>query len=272
MVKRFYLRAMTCLTAVVVVGGFHTAKAGSFGAAQEVTQLLNNVELASIAGTELKVLAANAEQISNQVIQIENQLRDFQNQTLNTISLDTQQWGEVVGSLKRLRTAVKDAGSIAARAKGLDVRMKAQFRRAELYGRSALSQFEYAESYDDWMKLTQNAADSSLSVASATFADVETEANLLSELERSSRTAIGRQQALEVGNMVAGSIARQMGQLRALTAQHSEQVAIFNAKYAFDRDQHVLGLRAAETRLKNAPKKETIDWMERAKRGNLLND
>lgn len=265
--NRLVMRAMCGVAAFTVAT---PADAGSFGAAQEVTQLLNNVELASIAGTELEILAANAEQIANQVIQIENQVRDFQNQTLNTLPIDVQRWGEVVGTIKRLRRAMRDAGAIAAQAKGLDVRMRAQFRRADLYGKSALSAFDYAESYDDWISLTQNAADSALSIASATFEDVDDEAELLAQLETASRSAIGRQQALEIGNMVAGSVARQMGQLRALTAQHAEQVAVFNAKNGFDRDQYVLSLQQAKKRIETAPQPESIDWRERAADGEVV--
>lgn len=264
--KRFVLMGAMC--AAVSVGAVRPVPASS-GFATELTQTLNNIELLVIGTIEQSALAQEVIQVSNQVTMIEGQIRDYVNQIENTVGVVQQEWGDVVERFDRLHNAYEKAGSLVAKAKNIDVRLKDAFSGDSLYDGSVLSQFKFGRHYDEWVGATRDTVDTALSAAALTIEDVGTEAKLLHTLEDMSRTAVGRQQALEVGNQLAGSLARQMGQLRGLVAAQTESMAVFQAAYVAPYDQYNRERLHMRQQVEDLDPPDAIDWVRRAADGEI---
>ena len=247
------------------------ARAGAFGVdvATEFTQTLNNLELLVISSIEQSILAQEVIQVANQVTMIEGQIRDYVNQIENTVGVVEQKWGDVTERFRRLRSAYEKAGSLVAKAKNIDVRLKDAFSGDSLYDGSFLSQLKFGRHYDEWVDATRDTVDTALSAAAVTMEDVNNEADLLVELEEMSKTAVGRQQALEVGNQLAGSLARQMGQLRGLVAAQTESMAVFQAAYVAPYDQFNRERENMGQQIEDGTPPEAVDWRKRAADGDI---
>lgn len=264
--KRFAVAMATGMVAAWTPAGPSQA---SSGFATELTQTLNNIELLVIGTIEQSALAQEVIQVSNQVTMIEGQIRDYVNQIENTVGVVEQKWGDVTGRFQRLRSAYQKAGSLVAKAKNIDVRLKDAFTGDSLYDGSVLSQFKFGRHYDEWVGATRDTVDTALSAAAITMEDVSTEADLLVTLEDMSKTAIGRQQALEVGNQLAGSLARQMGQLRGLVAAQTESMAVFHAAYVAPYDQFNMERENMRRQVEDGVAPKAVDWRRRAADGDI---
>ncbi|WP_419739480.1 P-type conjugative transfer protein TrbJ [Ruegeria sp.] len=244
---------------------------GAVGRATEFTQLLNNAELVSLVGLETKLLNTNARQLATQANLLRTQLQAYRNMQRNTANLPETIWGDVVTSLTELRSVMASAGALASDGAALDALMKGRLIADPLFEASALSRGAFESRYNDWVALSQSALNAALGTARMTVEDVDSEAELIARITRQGQTVQGQVEALQVGNELATSIARQMAQLRLLTAAQNEQTSLFQARWMAERDaaeaaRRETVRRAEEERARRAPGRNIIGSFGRGTR------
>ena len=222
-----------------------SAGPGGFGAATEWTQLLNNAELASIAGLEARILSTGTEQLLTEVEQLATQLRTYEIMLRNVRSLPEQHLRAAMAPVLRLREIGAEARSIARAGQSLDTFLR----------------------YDDWQSRWQASLSAGLGAAGATLADVKSEAELIDLVSTRFGTEAGQMQVLQGANQIAASLARQMNGLRAITATQAEQTSIAWSRVLADMDREEALRRRHEREVH-----ETLESLEAVPPGRSLND
>lgn len=198
------------------------AQAGvAVGGATEWTQILNNIQLVELAGTNIEQVAQNAQQIAHQVSQIENQLDQYRAMLQNLEKLPQNIWGDAVGDLNQLQRLVAQGEGIAFSLGGLDDILRQRFPSFTDV-QTGLSQDEsYSEAYARWSNVNRDTISGTLAAAGLTAEQFKSEASTLSHLHTQSANAVGQMQALQVGHAIADQQVAQMQKLRGLISQQT---------------------------------------------------
>ena len=240
------------------------ARAGPGGGmATEWTQLLNNAELVAILGKETEGVALNVRQLATQAELLRTQFLAYQNMIRNTENLPQTIWGDVETSFLNLRGVMAAANTLASDGAVLDRLLRSRLVTDPLYEASPLAREEFAGRYDEWSGLSQNALNAALSTARLTVSDVADEVGLLGRIAGQGRTVNGQVEAIQVGNEISASVARQLAQLRVLTAAQNEQTSLFQARWMAERDAEEAERRdgrrrAEEYQRRRGPAKDLI--------------
>ncbi|TMV85707.1 P-type conjugative transfer protein TrbJ [Thioclava sp. BHET1] len=233
----------TAMVSVMVLSLFGTTAAPVLAGpnpatqqATELTQLANKAELIKQVNQSASQINLQTEQLTQQINLVAGQLKAYQNMVENTKNLPQQMWGDVTQNLTALRDINQTSHTLAAEGSQLDTIMKAKLVTDPLYQSSALSQADYAARYQQWSTASQNALKSVLSNNQLTMKDVGTESDLINTIQQQGSTADGQVQAIQVGNELAASTARQIAQLRGLVASQNEQTSLYQARALSQQD------------------------------------
>jgi len=190
-------------TAVVLVAVMATetlspvpAHAGVPGVfATEYTQILNYVELAG--------------QLEKQVLMVENQLNQLADMAKHGITITDQLFGTVASDINNLNQIVKTGQSLSYTMSNLDGSFRLRFP-----GYS--SSTNYGQSYQTWSQTSLDSTRGALNAAGLQNSQFNSDEALLKTLQGQSQSAVGRMQAIEVGNQIAENQAEQLMKLRQL--------------------------------------------------------
>jgi len=237
------------------------------GFATEWTQLLNNAQLGQIATTEAAILSTEAESLVAQLEQLRTQLAAFEIMQRNIRSLPEHHLQQAMGAVRRLREIAGAADSIARSGRSLDDFLRSDLITDPLFERRGLDRAGSRESYTEWNNRWHSSMEAGLRGAGVTLEDVESEARLIDAISTRFGTEAGQMQVLQGANQVAASMARQMNDLRALTATQAETVTVAWGRVLADMDR-----REAEQRLQDAQIRETLQQLDAQAQGRTLND
>lgn len=220
---RPYAKLRSAALSVILSAGLTvTAQAGAVtGVATEWTQILNNLQLVDLAGTNIEQVGQNAQQIAHQITQIENQLAQYQTMLQNLERLPQSIWGDAVSDLNRLQQLVAQGEGIAFSMSGLDDVLKQRFPSFDEFARGLADGQDFSSQYADWSQTNRDTIAGTLAGAGLTAEQFQTEAQTMTQLQRQSETAVGQMQALQVGHSIASQQVDQMQKLRGLVAQQS---------------------------------------------------
>ena len=190
-------------TAVVLVAVMATetlspvpAHAGVPGVfATEYTQILNYVELAG--------------QLEKQVLMVENQLNQLADMAKHGITITDQLFGTVASDINNLNQIVKTGESLSYTMSNLDGSFRLRFP-----GYS--SSTNYGQSYQTWSQTSLDSTLGALNAAGLQNSQFNSDEALLKTLQGQSQSAVGRMQAIEVGNQIAENQSEQLMKLRQL--------------------------------------------------------
>jgi P-type conjugative transfer protein TrbJ len=190
-------------TAVVLVAVMATetlspvpAHAGVPGVfATEYTQVLNYVELAG--------------QLEKQVLMVENQLNQLADMAKHGITITDQLFGTVASDINNLNQIVKTGESLSYTMSNLDGSFRLRFP-----GYS--SSTNYGQSYQTWSQTSLDSTLGALNAAGLQNSQFNSDEALLKTLQGQSQSAVGRMQAIEVGNQIAENQSEQLMKLRQL--------------------------------------------------------
>jgi type IV secretion system protein TrbJ len=167
----------------------------------ELTQLANNIQL--------------VDQLARQVELVREAIAQTTNLTLNTQTLERQEWSGAVTEIRKLNDLLSQAKSLSFTASDLD----AQFARKYSDYNAYVAQQPNAETLgtrlQQWSEDTNDSVLTTLKAAGLSARQIEGEEDsYLRSLERLAETAEGRMQAIQVGNQIAMASARQTQKLR----------------------------------------------------------
>ena len=239
---------------------------GLTGMATEWTQLLNNAELGRLLGIETRSLATETKSLAVETRQLETELQALEIMRRNVRKLPDRHVGNVIEPILRLRRIAGQAGSIAIDGRSIDSFLRSDLVTDPLYDRRGLDRADLSASYDDWSARWGSSMETNLRQTGMTLEDVETEARLIDRIQSRMGTEEGQMQVLQGGNLVAASMARQLNDLRRITATQSEQTSIAWARRLEEMDRREAAERAQQqeieqsrARLGNAPRGRTLN-------------
>lgn len=213
----FRSAALAAILSASLSGAAHAGAAT--GGATEWTQILNNVQLIDLAGTNIEQVGQNAQQIAHQITQIENQLVQYQTMLQNLERLPDNIWGEAVADLNRLQSLVQQGEGIAFSMGGLDDVLKDRFGSYADFSGNLPEDF--SSMWDSWSQTNRDTIAGTLAGANLTAEQFQNEAGTMAQLQRQSESAAGQMQALQVGHSIAGQQVEQMQKLRGLMSQQT---------------------------------------------------
>ena len=243
---------------------------GLTGMATEWTQLANNAELGRLLGIETRSLHTETQSLAAETNQLQTQLQALEIMRRNVRVLPDHAIGNVIEPVMRLRRIAGQAGSLAGNGRSLDMFLRSDLIKDPLYDRRGLDRADLASDYDEWTGRWNASMETNLRQTGFTLEDVESEARLLERIQSRMGTEEGQMQVLQGGNLVAASMARQLNDLRRITATQSEQTSIAWARSLdeMDRREAVERDRQREIdeslrRLRNAPDGRTLNELFR---------
>ena len=163
--------------------------------ATEYTQLLNYLQLVG--------------SLEKQVLMVENQLTQIADMARNGVTITNQMFGTVVSDITNLNQIVKTGQSLSYTMSNLDGAFRLRFPG---YSSSA----NYGQSYQNWSQTSLDSTRGALDAAGLQNSQFNSDEALLQTLQGQSESAVGRMQAIEVGNQIAENQAEQLMKLRQL--------------------------------------------------------
>jgi P-type conjugative transfer protein TrbJ len=163
--------------------------------ATEFTQILNYVELAG--------------QLEQQVLMVENQLNQLLDMAKHGITITDQLFGTVASDITNLNKIVQTGQSLSYTMSNLDSSFQLRFPG---YSPST----NYGQSYQTWSQTSLDSTLGALNAAGLQNSQFNSDEALLQTLQGQSQSAVGRMQAIEVGNQIAENQAEQLMKLRQL--------------------------------------------------------
>ncbi len=233
---------------------------GLTGAATEWTQLLNNAELGRILSIESRSLHTETRSLAAETRQLQTQLQALEIMRRNVRVLPDHAIGNVIAPVTRLNRIARQAGGLAIDGRNLDTFLRSDLIKDPRYDRRGLDRANLSASYDAWTTQWNGSMETNLRQSGFTLEDVETEARLIDRIQSRMGTEEGQMQVLQGGNLVAASMARQLNDLRRITATQSEQTSIawgrqldeMDRREAVERERQ-REIEASRERLRNAP-------------------
>ena len=171
----------------------HAGVPGLF--ATEYTQILNYVELAG--------------QLEKQVVMVENQLNQLADMAKHGITITDQLFGTVASDITTLRQIVNTGQALSYTLSNMDGTFRLRFPG---YSTST----NYGQSYQTWSQTSLDSTLGALKAAGVQNSQFDSDSALLQSLKSQSQSAVGRMQAIEVGNQIAENSAEQLMKLRQL--------------------------------------------------------
>lgn len=171
----------------------HAGVPGVF--ATEYTQLLNYVELVGA--------------LEKQVMMVENQLTEIADMTKHGITISNQLFGTVGSDITNLRQIVNTGQALSYTMSNMDGAFRLRFPG---YSTST----NYGQSYQTWSQTSLDSTLGALNAAGLQNSQFASDTSLLQTLQQQSTSAVGRMQALEVGNQIAENQSEQLMKLRQL--------------------------------------------------------
>ncbi len=253
--------------AALAAGALPAGAGGATGHATEWTQLLNNAELGRILDIETRSLSTETRSLSAELRQVRTQLQALDIMRRNIERLPDRHLGDVLEPALRLARIAGEAGSVARSGARIDGFLRSDLITDPLFERRGLDRARSGESYEAWNERWHAAMETNLRQTGLTFEDVETEARLIEAIQSRFGDEEGQMQVLQGTNEIASSLARQMNDLRRITATQSEEVSIAWARVLADMDEREANERAYEREIG-----ETIRSLEAAPGGRTLNE
>ncbi|WP_299083379.1 hypothetical protein [uncultured Ruegeria sp.] len=220
--------------------------------AKEWTQLANNFQLASIVALEGEHLAVNAKTLTNEIQQLATQIQTYQAILRNLDQLPDTVLTEAMEPVQRLHGVMAEARSVAADGQRLDEFLRSDLITDPLFDGQVLSDARLAERYDEWMKVWDGTLAAGLQQVGLTFEDIGSEAQLLDRISGRFSGVDGNLKALQVSNELSSSVARQLVDLRALTATQVQQNTVAWSRVLADLDRKESAQRETDVEIQES--------------------
>ena len=240
---------------------------GLTGAATEWTQLLNNAELGKILSIESRSLHTETRSLAAETRQLRTQLQALEIMRRNVRVLPDHAIGNVIAPVTRLNRIARQAGGLAIDGRNLDTFLRSDLITDPRYDRRGLDRANLSASYDAWTTQWNGSMETNLRQSGFTLEDVETEARLIDRIQSRMGTEEGQMQVLQGGNLVAASMARQLNDLRRITATQSEQTSI-----AWGRQLDEMDRREAVERERQREIEQSRERLRNSRHGRSLNE
>lgn len=198
-----------------------TVKAGGADAT-EFTQLLNNIELGELNGTELSALARQAQQLLNETAMIQNQLKNLRTLEDNPLAM--------INSLERLSNIVQQGQLMSYAAQNIDALYDNMYPGYSTYLNQDISSAILQQKHLDWSQRNTDNIKATLKASGIHEQTLLNEQDRLDTLVGMSKTSGGRLQAIQAGNLIAAEEVASLQRLRQLIMVNNQHMANYQAQ------------------------------------------
>ena len=198
-----------------------TVKAGGADAT-EFTQLLNNIELGELNGTELSALARQAQQLLNETAMIQNQLKNLVTLEDNPVAM--------VNALKQLSNIVQQGQIMSYAAQNVDALYANMYPGYSTYLNQDISSAILQQKHLDWSQRNTDNIKATLKASGIHEQTLLNEQDRLDTLVGMSKTSGGRLQAIQAGNLIAAEEVASLQRLRQLIMVNNQHMANYQAQ------------------------------------------
>jgi P-type conjugative transfer protein TrbJ len=159
-------------------------------------------------------------QLEQQVLMVENQITQIADMAKHGITITDQLFGTVESDISNLRTIVNTGEALSYTMSNLDSTFRVRFPG---YSPST----NYSTAYQTWSQTSLDSTRGALDAAGLQDSQFDSDAALLKTLQGQSQSAVGRMQAIEVGNQIAENQAEQLMKLRQLMMADMQSKAAY---------------------------------------------
>ena len=206
------------------------------GAATEWTQRANNAQLVDLLKSSGLQVDNQLTQIGQLAEQIQNQLKMYENMLQNTARLPDHIWGQVEKDLDRLRDIVGKGDGIAFSMGNADDVLQQRFKSYADLKENLPDKESFSTAYQKWSDTNRDTIAGTLSAASLTADQFDTEESTMKKLRGMSESADGQMKALQVGHQIAAQQVDQMQKLRGLVSQQMTMMGTWLQSEQTDKD------------------------------------
>jgi len=189
----------------------------------ELTQLANKITL-------IKQLAQQAEQLKTEINQYDDMLT-------NSKGISTQLFGKALQDFETLQGIIQQSKALAFSASDLDQQYASRYGTYSQYLNQNLNIHQFQDKYAQWSMETSDNAKYALKGLGLQASQLQNDQGLLEKLQGMAASVEGRNQALQVANMIAAQQVDQTMKLRELMMLQLQTQANFMAT---QQDQNVL--------------------------------
>lgn len=184
--------------------------------ATEMTQIMNNIELAMVNAAELQQIHAQFQQLSHIVQQGSR--------------LGPHMWGNTMSQLQQLAKIAREGQAMAYSMSQIDSEFRNRFKGYNNYSKIN-ENGHFSQQYQQWSNTVRDSLSGTLKSMNMQYDQFNTEEKTLKQLEQISQSATGRMQAIQAGNQISAQQVRQTQKLRSLMmAQMQAQVSYMAAE------------------------------------------
>ncbi len=213
--------AGVAMCGLLTLGAPPPARAGGlspYPLASEFTQLLNNIQL---------VL-----QYSQQVEQYYTQLNQYERQIKDGTIIGTQFFGPIRNDLVGLQGIVQRGNSLSYAMGNLDSQFTSKFASV---GYAPTT--NYSSRYAQWSQTSMNTTQSALDAAGLQNSQLDSEEDLIEQLQDMSQSSDGQLKAIQTGSQIAAMQVQQLMKLRQLMMADMQAKAAFQAQQISQSDE-----------------------------------
>lgn len=219
------MRIATLLLAIILLAPAKTTEAGSgpgIPLATEATQILNNLELLGLNVTQLEALWNQGQQLVNEAIMIEHMITN-----LLTLADDPLAF---INALMQLSYIVEQGQVLSYVATNIDEQYEQMYPGYDEYVYEEMSPWLLRQKYSDWSNHNMDNIKAALKAAHIQEETLMAEEARLETIVYMSKTAEGRMQALQAGNLIAAESVSSLQRLRQLLMVNTQLMANHQAK------------------------------------------
>lgn len=166
--------------------------------------------------TQLKQQADQALQLARQAEQLQTQLRSYEQQVRDGLSLPQHLFGDVARDIAAVNQVFQQAKGLAYTASNLDEIFAQRYGSFDSYKQAGVGAAQLQDKYRQWNAESSSTVLQTMRALGVQSQGMASEQDLLRQLQSQARSAQGHQQTLAVGNELAAENVAQMQRLRQL--------------------------------------------------------
>jgi P-type conjugative transfer protein TrbJ len=160
----------------------------------------------------------------------------YENMLQNTAQLPEHIWGQVERDLEQLRDVVNQGQGIAFSMGNADDVLRQRFKSYADLRENLPNRESFSSAYQSWSDTNRDTIAGTLSAASLTADQFDTEESTMEKLRGMSESSDGQMKALQVGHKIAAQQVEQMQKLRGLVSQQMTMTGTWLQTEQTDKD------------------------------------
>ena len=198
--------------------------------ATEWTQILNNIELMGVNLGTWEVVAQQLEQLAHEAEMLEYEYKNLKSLTENPMA--------EINSLEQLNAIIQQGQVISYAAGNVEARYSELNPGFREYTATIMTPPRWEQKYEEWGGRNKDNIAAVLKSAGLEEETIFNEKERLETLKEMSRSAEGRKEVIQAGNLIAAEEVESLQRLRKLVADSSQLQANYMAKQQDSEDVH----------------------------------